>query len=66
MRNRIQMPVRSKYKPTATKVETKEESIIRKYMEVYGCSIREARQMLNRLELSIKMSKPELYAIHQG
>lgn len=66
MRNRIAMPVRSKYRPVATKVETREESIVRKYMEVYGCSIREARQMLNRLELSIKMSKPELYAVHQG
>lgn len=65
MRNRIQMPVRSKYKPVATKVETKEESIIRKYMEVYGCSIREARQMLSRLELNIKLSKPELY-VYQG
>ena len=65
MRNRIQMPVRSKYKPTATKVETREQSIIRKYTEVYGCSIREARQMLNRLELSIKLSKPELY-VYQG
>ena len=60
------MPVRSKYRPVAAKVETREESIVRKYMEVYGCSIREARQMLNRLELSIKMSKPELYAVHQG
>ena len=65
MRNRIAMPVRSKYKPVATKVETKEESIIRKYMEVYGCSIREARQMLSRLELNIKLSKPELY-VYQG
>lgn len=65
MRNRIQMPVRSKYKPVATKVETREESIIRKYMEVYGCSIREARQMLSRLELNIKLSKPELY-VYQG
>lgn len=65
MRNRIQMPVRSKYKPVATKVETKEQSIIRKYMEVYGCSIREARQMLSRLELNIKLSKPELY-VYQG
>jgi len=65
MRNRIQMPVRSKYKPVATKVETREQSIIRKYMEVYGCSIREARQMLNRLELNIKLSKPELY-VYQG
>lgn len=59
------MPVRSKYKPVATKVETREQSIIRKYMEVYGCSIREARQMLNRLELNIKLSKPELY-VYQG
>lgn len=65
MRNRIQMPVRSKYKPVATKVETREQSIIRKYMEVYGCSIREARQMLSRLELNIKLSKPELY-VYQG
>jgi hypothetical protein len=65
MRNRIAMPVRSKYKPVATKVETREESIIRKYMEVYGCSIREARQMLSRLELNIKLSKPEFY-VYQG
>lgn len=65
MRNRIQMPVRSKFRPVATKVMTREESIIRKYMEVYGCSIREARQMLSKLELNIKLSKPELY-VYQG
>ncbi len=65
MRNRIAMPVRSKFRPVATKVETQEQSIVRKYMEVYGCSIREARQMLSKLELNIKLSKPELY-VYQG
>ena len=62
----MQMPVRSKFKPTATKVERTEDAIIRKYMDVYGCNMKEARQMLSLLELNIKMSKPELYAVHQG
>jgi hypothetical protein len=65
MRNRILMPVRSKHKPTATKVERVEDALIRKYMDAYGCTIKEARQMLSLLELKMKMSKPELY-VHQG
>jgi hypothetical protein len=66
MRNRIPMPVRSKFRPVATKVERVEDALVRKYMDLYGCNIKEARQMLSILELKTKMSKPELYAIHQG
>jgi hypothetical protein len=66
MRKKIPMPVRSKFRPTATKVERVEDALIRKYMDAYGCNIKEARQMLSLLELNIKMSKPELYAVHQG
>ncbi len=55
------MPVRSKFRPVATKVERVEDTLIRKYMDAYGCTIKEARQMLSILELNIKMSKPELY-----
>lgn len=59
------MPVRSKFKPVATKVERTEDAIIRKYMDAYGCNMKEARQMLSALELKIKLSKPELY-VYQG
>ena len=62
MRQKIQMPVRSKYRPTESKVETQEQSIIRKYMELFGCDIKQARQMYREFTLSMRMSKSELYA----
>lgn len=61
MRQRIQMPVRSKHRPIESKVETQEQSIIRKYMELFGCDIKEARQMYREFILGIRMAKSELY-----
>ena len=63
MRQRKQMPVRSKYRPTESKMETKEQGIIRKYMELFGCDIRQARQMYRDFILKTQMSNPQLYAI---
>ena len=56
------MPVRSKYRPTETKVETKEQGIIRKYMELFGCDIREARMMYREFILKTQLSMVELYS----
>ena len=63
MRQRKQMPVRSKFRPTETKVETKEQGIIRRYMELFGCDIREARMMYREFILKTQLSNPQLYAI---
>lgn len=63
MRQRKQMPVRSKFRPTESKMETQEQSIIRKYMELFGCDIREARKMYREFMFKVQYSKPELYAI---
>lgn len=62
MRQRKQMPVRSKFRPTETKVETKEQGIIRKYMELFGCDIREARMMYREFVLKTQLSRVELYS----
>jgi hypothetical protein len=56
------MPVRSKFRPTETKVETKEQGIIRKYMELFGCDIREARMMYREFVLKTQLSRVELYS----
>lgn len=57
------MPVRSKFKPTSAYKETTDQSIIRKYMELFGIDVREARQMYREFILKTQLSNPQLYAI---
>jgi hypothetical protein len=61
MRQRKQMPVRSKYKPTEAKVETTKQSIVRKYMDLFGCDVKTAHGMYRDFIFKTQMSKPELY-----
>lgn len=57
------MPCRSKYRPVETKVEVATDIVlIRKYMEVYGCTFKDAKQMLSARMLSAKLNKINLYA----
>jgi len=62
MRQRKQMPARSKFRPTESKMETKEQGIIRKYMELFGCDIRQARQMYRDFILKTQLSRVEFYS----
>jgi hypothetical protein len=56
------MPCRSKYKPVESKVEvTTDIVLIRKYMEVYGCTFKDAKEMLSARMLKAKMNKLEIY-----
>jgi hypothetical protein len=61
MRQRKQMPVRSKFKPTESKVETTKQSIVRKYMDLFGCDVKTAHNMYRDFIFKTQMSKPELY-----
>lgn len=63
MRQRKQMPVRSKFRPTESKVETTKQSIVRKYIDLFGCDVKTAHQMYRDFIFKTQMSKPELYAI---
>ncbi len=63
MRQRKQMPVRSKFKPTESKVETTKQSIVRKYIDLFGCDVKTAHQMYRDFIFKTQMTKPELYGI---
>jgi hypothetical protein len=61
MRQRKQMPVRSKFRPTESKVETTKQSIVRKYMDLFGCDVKTAHNMYRDFIFKTQMTKPELY-----
>lgn len=57
------MPCRSKFRPTEAKVVVATDiTIIRKYMEVTGCTFVEAKEMLSARMLKAKMNKIEIYS----
>jgi len=57
------MPVRSKYRPTETRMETIKDSIIRKYRDLFGCDVKTAHQMYRDFIFKTQMAKSELYGI---